>query len=238
MTALNQFKVSLLSDVGSSQPFLARSLGLTDILDATSYEKRDEIKESIMGLTLDCLIPAFMSLREFRKIAADDKAPLLTKKKHCEDMYKSLWAAYKDRMKNTAGLMGVELGFLFQKDSQFEYGCKQFASAHPEIHSDLIELMKYNRTTWQSELARFRNDYLEHHTIQQQDVLSFYSLERAESTFENVWITIEETLAALMTLKLPANVCLNEIPEAERNPSMPKRFIFAWINPPPTATAG
>ena len=185
-----------------------------------------------MGVMLDCLIAAFMSLRELRKIAADDKAPLLTKNKHCDDMYKSLWAAYKDRMKSTARLMGYELGFLFQKDSLFEDGCKQFANTHPEIHPDLVELMKYNRTTWQSDLARFRNDYLEHHTIQQQDVLNFYSLERAESTFENVWITIEETLAALMTVKLPANVCLREIPEAERIPGMPKRFGFAWINPP------
>jgi hypothetical protein len=201
-------------------------------LDATSYEKKDEIKESIIGLTIDCLMPAFMSLRELRKIAADDKAPMLTKKKHCEDMYKSLWAAYKDRMKSTARLMGYDLGFLFQKDSLFEDGCKQFGSAHPKIHPELMELMKYNRATWQAELARFRNDYLEHRTIQQQDVLSFYSLERAESTFENVWITIEETLAALLAVNLPVNVCLNEIPEAERNPTMPKRFIFAWVNPP------
>jgi hypothetical protein len=40
-----------------------------------------------------------------------------------------------------------------------------------------------------------------------------------------------------MAAKLPVGVCLREIPEAERIPGMPKRFGFAWINPPPIVTA-
>jgi hypothetical protein len=233
MTEPNKWIVRPFADVGTNEPFLSRlSIGLTDILNATLYPNRDEIRNSITELAVECVLPAFLSLRELRRIAGDAKAPILTKQKHCDDMYKSLWAAYKDRTSSTAKLMGYDIGFLYQKDSSFEQGCAAFPKAHPEVSDGLVPRMKNNRTSWQNSLARFRNDYLEHKTIERSEVEVFYSLDRAEVTFQTVWVAIEEILATLLAARLPSMAALREIPEAERNPQMPLRFGWAWARPP------
>ncbi len=220
------------ADVGTEEPFVARvSLGLLEVLNATSYQKRDEIKSAIWGLTRDCLMPAFISLRELRKIAGDPEVPILTKTKNFDDMCRSLWAAYRDRMKSAARLMGYDIGFLFDKDSLFEKGCEEFPKTHPLVNVELIGRMKLSRATWQRDLARFRNDYLEHQKLTQEEVAEFYSLPRAEALFERVWVSIEEILVILLAAGLHPSSCLREIPEAERNPANPLRFGFAWRKP-------
>jgi hypothetical protein len=232
MTEPNKWTVRRFADVGSAEPFVARlSIGLLDMLDATQFPNRDEIKESIIELALESIMPAFLSLRELRKIAADEKVPILTKQKNYEDMYKSLWAAYKDRMKITANLMGYDLGFLFQKDSLFDDGCAQFAKTHPEVSEELIIRMRRNRAEWQLALRRFRNDYLEHKKIKREDVEEFYSLAHAERTFDRVWVAIEETLAILIATQFSGNFCFTDIPDAERDPKLPLRFRLGLVKP-------
>jgi hypothetical protein len=229
------FEIRPYSDVGSGEPFLARlMLGLLDILDATMYPKRIEIKEAIAAITMDCVLPAFLSLRELRKIADDRNAPVVSKQKHFDDMCKSLWSAYKDRTRTAAELMGYDIRFLCKEGPVFEFGCKEFQTAHPEVNEELIRRMKHNRSTWQSHLVRFRNDYLEHKKLTQQDVVAMYSLLQAESFFLNVWVAIEEILVMLLAAGLPPHAGLREIPEPNRDPHAPKRFGFAWI--PPRAT--
>jgi hypothetical protein len=176
----------------------------------------------------ECLIPAFVSLRELRAIAGEPKAPLLTKTKHFDDMCKSLWSAYKDRMQSAARLMGYDIGFLFQNKAAFEKGCAAFVDANPHVDKELVERMRFNRATWQPDLKRFRNDYFEHQKISQQEMAPFYSLRRAEELFERVWAAAEEILVLLMAARLPAAACLREIPVNERDPGNPKRFGFAW----------
>jgi hypothetical protein len=217
--------------VGTSEPFVTRLIiGLSDVLNATSYQNKQEIKEAIAELTHECVMSAFQSLRELRQIANGSDIPVLRKTKSFDDMYKYLWTAYKDRMQSTAKLLGYDLGFLFQQDVKFRKGCEDFPKANPEVHPSLIGLIKHNRAAWQPDFLRFRNDYLEHHKIQREAVASFYCLERAELTFASVWITIEEILVVLIATKLPSTICLREIPEAERIPSLPKRFEFAWAD--------
>jgi hypothetical protein len=232
MSEPNKWTVRRFADVGTAEPFVARlTIGLLDILDATQFPNRDEIKESIIELALESIMPAFLSLRELRKIAADEKVPILTKQKNYEDMYKSLWAAYKDRMKITAKLMGYDLGFLFQKDSLFDGGCVRFAKTHPEVSEELIIRMKRNRAEWQLALRRFRNDYLEHKKIKREDVEEFYSLAHAELTFYRVWVAIEETLAILIVTQLSGNFCFTDIPDTERDPQLPLRFRLGLAKP-------
>jgi hypothetical protein len=229
----NTWIVRPFADVGTNEPFVTRiTIGLPEVLDATLYEHREEIKEAILGIGMDCLLPAFTSLRELRKIAADIQIPTLTKTKNFDDMCRYLWTAYKDRMKSAAKLMGYDLGFLFQKDSAFDQGCKAFLKANPDVDPELIARMKRNRATWQPDLRKFRNDYLEHQKIRREDVAPFYSLQRAESIFSNVWVAIEEILVILLAAKLPPSFCLRDIPEAERNPHLPTRFGFALAKPP------
>jgi hypothetical protein len=236
MQTAGPFTFRPFADVGSSEPFVARiPLGLADLLDGTTQLNKQEIKEAIMSAFVDCLMPAFLSLRELRQIAAKDEIPLANKTKHFDDMCKSLWSAFKDRMQIAAKLMGYDIGFLFQRDSLFEQGCTDFSKAHPEVSPVLIAEMKARRATWQSELARFRNDYLEHQTIKREEIAAFYSLERAERLFDSVWVAIEETLVVLIAAKLVPLAALREIPLAERNPACPKRFGWAWASLPPGA---
>jgi len=197
------------ADVGTTEPFVARlALGLAELLDGTLYQNKEEIKESILRSCLECLIPAFVSLRELRKIADKPDAPLLNKTKHFDDMCKSLWSVYKDRMQGSAKLMGYGIGFAFDTDSKFEQGCVDFLQAHPEVSPILTAELKNRRATWQKELSRFRNEHLEHQTIKREDVAAFYSLQRAELLFHSVCLAIEETLVILIAAKLPSGVIL------------------------------
>lgn len=145
----NTWTIRHFADIGTNEPFVTRiTLGLLEVLDGTLYKNKEEIKEAIAGLSMECLMPAFTSLRELRKIAGNSEIPTLTKIKNFDDMCRYLWTAYKDRMKGAAKLMGYDLGFLFQKDSAFEKGCDAFLKANPEVDPDLIARMKGNRATW------------------------------------------------------------------------------------------
>ncbi|MGB8655757.1 MAG: hypothetical protein WCD23_14665, partial [Candidatus Acidiferrales bacterium] len=134
MAEPNSWPIILFADVGTQEPFMARiTSGLRDVLDATRHRNKPQIAEAICALCLDCLIPAFISLRELRATAAGKRVPEITKITNFEGMYKNLWTAYKDRMQIAAGLMGYEIGFLFQKNSGFERGCVEFPTANPEV---------------------------------------------------------------------------------------------------------
>ncbi len=227
-TPPTQWKVVLLADVGSREPFFARISALPDLLGGAFYNSKPEIVSAIMRMLRDCLVPAFISLRDLRAVASNPATPLLTKTKYFDDMCKSLWSAYKDRVQIAVCQMGYDIGFLFENDIRFKKGCVDFAAANPHVDEGLIEQMKLNRSTWQSDLKRFRNDYLEHQKISYQEMAPFYSLHRAEELFERVWVGIEEILVILIAAKLPQATCLREIPDAERDPDNPKRFGFAF----------
>src|ERR1700693_2607737 len=101
------FTVRPFADIGTSELFVTRiTLGLPDVVGATVFNNQKEIKDAIVNLSMDCLMPAFTALRELRKIAADDNIPVLTKIKNFDDMCRYLWTAYKDRMKSVGKLLG------------------------------------------------------------------------------------------------------------------------------------
>jgi hypothetical protein len=83
-------------------------------------------------------------------------------------------------MQSAARIMGYDIGFLFQKDAAFEAGCESFLKANPNVRPALVEVMKHNRATWQTDLGRFRNEYLEHQKMTQEEVAGFYSDELAK----------------------------------------------------------
>jgi len=88
-------------------------------------------------------------------------------------------------------------------------------------------MLRDERQTWQVRLAAFRNDYLEHRrTLPHDFVEPFYTLAQAELMFSNAWEAMEDIAAVLLGYTLPPNVHLVEIPEAERDPGLPKRFRF------------
>jgi len=62
---------------------------LPEVLNATLYPKRKEINSAILAIVMDCLMPAFMSLRELRTIAGDHNVGVLNKVKRFDDICKS-----------------------------------------------------------------------------------------------------------------------------------------------------
>src|SRR4029077_2521926 len=84
-TPNSPFKVSLLSDVGAGEPFISRlSLRLSEVLDAMFVQCQEEVEETkkikreLGELVFECLIPAFLSLRELRQFAGNKEVPELT----------------------------------------------------------------------------------------------------------------------------------------------------------------
>ena len=50
--------------------------------------------------------------------------------------------------------------------------------------------------------------------------------------FENVWQAMEDYVAMYVVANLPPALQLEEIPEDERNPIVPKRFRFVLLQVP------
>src|SRR5260370_40440514 len=87
--------------------------------------------------------------------------------------------------------------------------------------------LRKKRSVWQNELANFRN-YLEHKDETDPKIYAGrYQPAHAERLFEDVWRTIADILAMLLSLHLPPGTALVEIPPDERDPVRRRRFRFA-----------
>src|SRR5206468_2952633 len=121
------FHIQLFADVGTAEPFVARtSLGLIELLDSLLLPNKQAIIDELINMVSGSLIPAFVSLRELHKCAGQNDVPLVTITKHFDDLYRHLWAAYKDRLQKVAKLMGFDVGFVFKNDAAFEKEGMQF----------------------------------------------------------------------------------------------------------------
>jgi len=80
---------------------------------------------------MDCMLPAFLSLRKIQQ--PDEGAGMADNFKNYDDLYRYLVRALKDRAQAAAKPIGYEIGFLFQKDKPFEDGCKEFGQKYPEL---------------------------------------------------------------------------------------------------------
>jgi len=223
-------KVEQVADFGAEEPFVARIfMGLSEVLDATEFEEKEKIKESVMGIFINGLLPAFSYLRELRDIESGKKERLVVDlNKAYVGFYDRLWVAYKDQMQKVIKLLDFDLGFIFKDDKKFEKGCKEFVNNYPNIRVEFIEQIKKNRIAWQTQVARFRNDYSQHQSIYEDDVREMLSLKTAEVCFENCWTLIEFILAHLMCTKLYPWVRIEEIPKEKRDSSAPKKFKILY----------
>ena len=71
---------------------------------------------------MDCMLPAFLSLRKIHQPDAD--AGMADNFKNYDDLYRYLVRALKDRTQAAAKAIGYDIGFLFQQDKAFEKGCR------------------------------------------------------------------------------------------------------------------
>lgn len=183
-------------------------------------------EEAILIVSVEGLMPAFEHLKKIRA-SVGQKIPELNRKQLFEDFERVLWHAYKDLMQKAAKLMEAEIGFLFQRDTQFEEGLTVWEGKRPEMAQAVAPYLRKQRAHWQGGLAEFRN-YQEHKDDRDPSVFAGrYDAAHSEKLFNSVWRTIADLLAMLISLHLPPNMSLQEIPREERDPVRPRRFRFA-----------
>lgn len=229
----NQWKVTRFANVGTSEEFLESFTGeILELVDASMIfdDERDAVKNAIMTILLEGLMPAFEHLRKIR-LSASTPIPELNRRQMYEDFARVLWHAYKDLFPKAVQLLGFDIGFLFQEDSDFEKGIANFVSKSPPLILDVPELLRRQRTNWQQGLSSFRNDFLEHRKKDMADFAIYYQPKTAEMLFDHVWRTMAELFPALIEAHFGPTWSIVEIPKAERDPNHMRRWRFFQCEP-------
>jgi len=98
---------------------------------------------------------AFDELRSIR-LYKDKPLPILNRKKHYENFARVLWHGYKDLWSKVAGLLGYNIGFVFQREANFNQSLEAFVSQNQsQLLLDVREFLTRQRTNWQHDLATF-----------------------------------------------------------------------------------
>ena len=111
------------ANVGTSEEFIETFSGeLLELVDASHIHgaKRDAVKNAIMTVLTEGLMPAFERLRQIRA-SVTTSLPELNRRQLYEDFARVLWHAYKDLFPKAVRLLGFEIGFLFTADADFDY---------------------------------------------------------------------------------------------------------------------
>ena len=223
-----KWKIKHFANISGSEEFVAQlMMEMPELIDAgTIYEpERQKLKEAIAEICVEGLMPAFEHLKSIRTSTAQ-KLPELNRKQLYETFTIVLWRAYKDLMQTAAKMMEPEIGFLFQPDAKFESGLAKWIAKRPR-QAGMADYFRKRRTEWQVDLGEFRN-YLEHRD--ETDPARYarhYEPEHAEMIFDAVWRTIADIMAMLVSMHLPPNAMLVEIPTAQRDPVRRRRFRYA-----------
>jgi hypothetical protein len=231
------FVVEHYANFGTGEPWVARlMLGLQElvfVVPAFAETHQDFMNE--LGEVFEALGMAFEELRALRKLVAEG-APVIEVTKTYETLYGHLWRAFRDRFPPAMKALGLDLGFTYKNDKQFEKGAAGLLARRPEL-SDLVDLMRRDRADFQNRLAEYRNRYLEHRKrrVDPNLLADFHHPGSAKNTFENVWQAIEDHVVLYVIANLPPGFHVVEIPEEERDPTRPTRFRVAVEGLPPSA---
>lgn len=202
-------------------------LGLPELVYAVPAfgSTRDDFMGKL-GEVFESLGMAFEALRDLRAWTAAGAAALDIERTY-ESFYGHLWRAYKDRFQRAMRILGLDIGFLFQNDANFEAAARALVEDRAELH-DLVTLMHRDRAEFKKALSYYRNTYLEHRVSEPDPrlVAAFHRLDSAENMFENVWQAIEDYVALYVIANLPPFIQVVEVPEGERNAARPTRFQF------------
>lgn len=217
------------ANISASEAFIAQLvMEMPELVDMSAIygEERDKLKEAILIVSFEGLMPAFENLKKIRA-SVGQQMPELNRRQLFEDFEGRLWHAHKDLMQKAAKRMEPEIGFLFQRqDTQFEAGLLDWGKKRPKLASAVAPYLRKLRGDWQEDLREFRN-YLEHKDDRDPNVFANrYDSAHAEKLFESVWRAIADILAMLVSLHFPPGTLLQEIPPDDRDPVRPRRFRF------------
>jgi hypothetical protein len=229
----NQWEQVHFANVGTSEEFVDVFSGeFLELLDASAIvgDEREAVKDAIMTILMEGLMPAFEHLRKIRQ-SVSTPIPELNRRQLYEDFGRVLWHAYKDLMPKAALLLGFDIGFQFQNDALFEKVIAKFNEKYPSLIMNIPGVLKRQRVNWQNGLSEFRNDFLEH---RKQDIAAFesyYRPETAERLFDHAWRTMADLFPVFIEARFRPTFSIKEIPLAERDPKRPRRFQVFLCEP-------
>ena len=96
---------------------------------------------------------------------------------------------------------------------------------------DVPELLRRQREGWQQGLSEFRNDFLEHRSLEDDAVKQYYRPEWAEKAFDFAWRTMAELLPVFIEARFSPGNSIRLIPPSERDARRPRRFQFFLCEP-------
>lgn len=144
--------------------------------------------------------------------------------------------ALKTGMQNLVKGLGYDIGFFYQKESQFQTAIKNLAAHEPE----LAEYLKKCRDEWSQLLIKLRNDHLEHgdslitsisHTLVNRKIEASEPqmagrglIEITDFFFDKLSKFIEEITVYYLQEKLIPGFIFREIPLKDRQETCPNRF--------------
>ena len=241
-----------ISDFGTSEPWVARTqltfldflkfvrpvttngskqLAGPDIVKAT--KAREEEATGLIFALAEDLGQAFIELRRIRQ-PDSTMATELAKSKAYRDLYGHLWTAYKSRFQKLIGILGYDVGFIFDTDKKFEKGAANFLALHPDIDASLVDRVRTDRDGWQKALVDYRNDSEHNTTAPLFNGHPMHDQHSAEVIFSNVWHGIEDIFIACMVEEFGKQLTIFEIPKADRDPKCPKKYVVGVAHNPKT----
>jgi len=229
----NQWQMIHFANVGTSEEFVEMFSGeLLELVDASHIHgtKREAVKNAIMTLLIEGLMPAFEHLRKIRA-SVINSVPELNRRQLYEDFARVLWHACKDLFPKAVLLLGFNIGFLFRGDKDFEKELAEFMSKAPFLILDVPELLRQQRAIWQQGLAGFRNDFLEHRKKDVVEFAAYYQPQTAEMLFDHAWRTMAELFPAFTEARFVPTWSIIEIAKHERDPKRLRRWRFYQCEP-------
>ncbi|MGC2160608.1 MAG: hypothetical protein WA634_01745 [Silvibacterium sp.] len=222
------------ANIGTSEEFVELFSGeFLELVDASTIfgEEREAVKEAIMTILVEGLMPAFEHLRKIRQ-SVSTPLPELNRRQLYENFAHALWRAYQDLMPKAALLLGFDIGFQFKGDKDFDKGIAKFNDKHPSLIMDIPSVLRRQRADWQQGLHVFRNDFLVHRKQDDIAVFEIYYLpEAAERLFDHAWRTMADLFPVFIEAHFPPTWSIKEIPPAERNLKRRRRFQFFQCEP-------
>lgn len=208
---------------------------LQDLVNTSAIfdSDRQELVDAIMIMVTEGFLPAYEDLRAIRAYK-EKQIPVLNRKKHYDDFARSLWHGYKDLMPKIAGLLGYNIGFLFQRDAEFKKGLNAFVADNDgNLLLNVSEFLPRQRSGWQDELKTFRNEYLEHRNADvAARVEQFYKPAWAETVFTHAWRTAAELIVFLLETRFPAMLSVtHRTPDRQFSNTRPLLFEVYMCDP-------
>jgi hypothetical protein len=179
----NAWPKQVFSSVGTNDEFVRlfadefmELMGATAILEP----RRQQIKDALMVVLVEGLLPAYEHLREIRA-SAGHQIPVVKRRQQFEDFTSALWRGCKTLMPKAGKLLDFDLGFLFNEDAEFEKGVIAFNTAHPG-EANVPDFLRLQRANWQQGLKTFRNEFIEHRGADREQFAQYYKLETSAIT--------------------------------------------------------